>query len=104
MSPIDPIRRKDLPYINPATSRNDPAPLNDQQNMDTVEPVKPVNQTELRGDRRELSMDVDNTSDILVVRVADKKTKEVVYQVPSDRILELARERSRKAKRLPPVG
>jgi len=103
MSAIDPIRRGSLqPAADPTANLNESSPAYDKQNVETVEPVKSTNQTDLTCDHRELTFNVDPESDRVILQVVDEKTKEVIYQQPPDRIVRLARESRLKARHAPP--
>jgi len=99
MTSIEPVRRNPLQPVGPEAPLNNPAPVEDGRNTDIVPPVHSSNQTELAADHRELSFAVDPESDRVILRVIDEKTKDVVFQDPSDRILELAREMRQHARR-----
>lgn len=93
MSKIEPIHRNPIQdaagYLNLAETEGTPS----RQPAEAVEPIQPFSKSQLLGDRREISIGVDPESETLVTRVVDHRSKEVVYQAPSDRIVQLARER-----------
>lgn len=96
MPKIEPIHRDPIQnaeaYQNAVGTEATPA----RQPVETVDPVQASSKQELLGDRRGISMDIDPESGVLVTRVVDHRTEEVVYQAPPDRIVELAREMKRK--------
>ena len=101
----------DLIHRNPAQSAETYSKLEgtDQtptrQPVDRVDPVQPSNKLQLLGDRREITIGVDTESETIITRVVDHRTNDIVYQVPQDRIVELAREVKRKNRlRLPEHG
>jgi flagellar protein FlaG len=58
-------------------------------NRDVVQAVKALNSTEMFGDD-ELDFRKDPQTQRMVVRVVDRKTKEVISQVPPEYVLRLA--------------
>ena len=62
------------------------------QNRDVVQAVKAVNNAEMFGGDRELTFQRDNITNRMVVRVVDRKTKEVLTQVPPEYVLRLAQD------------
>jgi flagellar protein FlaG len=54
--------------------------------------VKQLNETDLFGNNRELSFLLDPRSHRTVIRLVDRKTKEVIRQIPPETVLRLARE------------
>jgi uncharacterized FlaG/YvyC family protein len=96
MPKIEPIHRDPIQnaeaYQNVVGAEAAPA----RQPVETVDPVQASNKQELLGDRRGISMEIDPESGVLVTKVVDHRTEEVVYQAPPDRIVELARKMKRK--------
>ena len=102
MSAIEPARHNVLlPHTGTAANLNEPAPVSDKENVETIEPVKSANRADMQSDPRELTFDIDTESDQLILRVIDERTKDVVYQDPSDRLVKLARERRHASGRIP---
>jgi flagellar protein FlaG len=62
------------------------------QNRQVVQAVKAVNNTEMFGQDRELEFQKDAATNRMVVRVIDRKTKEVLSQVPPEYLLRLAQD------------
>jgi flagellar protein FlaG len=59
------------------------------QNRDVVQAVKAVNAAEMFGDN-ELEFQRDPQSHRMLIRVVNRKTKEVISQIPPDYVLRLA--------------
>jgi flagellar protein FlaG len=57
---------------------------------DVVQAVKALNQTEMFGQDNELEFQRDQVSRRMVIRVVNRKTEEVVSQVPPEYVLRLA--------------
>lgn len=57
-----------------------------------IQAVRAVNAAELYGQENELSFAFDRHSQRAVVRIVDKKTREVVQQIPNEQVLRLAEE------------
>jgi uncharacterized FlaG/YvyC family protein len=66
-----------------------PRPL-DQNQQAVIQAVKAVNAAELFGQDNEVTFVLDRASHHPVVRIVDKSTREVVAQIPSQAVLELA--------------
>jgi uncharacterized FlaG/YvyC family protein len=68
-----------------------PVPVeNNAERRDVVQAVKAVNGTEMFGSENELRFQKDPQSQRMVVRVVNKKTNEVVSQIPPEYVLNLA--------------
>jgi flagellar protein FlaG len=61
-----------------------------EQNREVVQAVKALNQTEMFGQENELQFQLDPATRRMVVRVVDRKTKEVISQAPPEYVLRLA--------------
>jgi flagellar protein FlaG len=57
-----------------------------------IHAVRAVNAAELYGQENELSFAFDRQSQRAVVRIVDKKTRELVQQIPNEQVLRLAEE------------
>ena len=57
-----------------------------------IQAVRAVNAADLYGQENELSFTFDRASQRAVVRIVDRKTREVVQQFPSEQVLRLAEE------------
>jgi len=79
----------------PAEIRQTPVPANRSEPADRPrarEAVAVVDlKTEIQRVSREIDLHVDPESDDIVVRVVDRETGELVRQIPSEELLELAR-------------
>jgi uncharacterized FlaG/YvyC family protein len=76
-----------------ATAQEPPAakqPTEDQKAL--IQAVKAVNAAELFGQENELTFMIDRAAKIAVVRIVNKKTGELVQQIPNERVLKLAEE------------
>jgi flagellar protein FlaG len=62
------------------------------QRRELITAVKALNQTELFGENNELTFALDRYSHKPVVRLVDRKTREVVRQIPSEQVLRMANE------------
>jgi len=52
------------------------------ENRQVVQAVRAINASEMLGDNRELTFQKDKFTNRMVLRVVDRRTKEVVSQVP----------------------
>ena len=67
------------------------APVNKaSENREVVQAVKAVNGAEMFGAENELSFQRDPQSKRMVVKVVNRKTREVLSQIPSETVLRLA--------------
>jgi uncharacterized FlaG/YvyC family protein len=73
----------------PAESRQ---PTQDQKAL--IQAVKTVNAAELFGRENETTYIIDRAAQIAIVRVVNKKTGEVVQQIPTQQLLKMAEESS----------
>ena len=60
------------------------------QDREVIQAVKAVNSSELFGQNSELTFVLDRNTHRPVVRVIDRKTKEVLMQVPAEQVLRMA--------------
>jgi len=67
------------------------------QRQQLIQAVRAVNKSELLGQNNELTFVLDRTTRKALVRVIDRKTKEVVFQIPPEYVLQLAQELRRKS-------
>ena len=63
-----------------------------EQRRTMIQAVRAVNAADLYGQENELSFAFDRGSQRAVVRIVDKKTREVVQQIPTEQVLRLAEE------------
>jgi uncharacterized FlaG/YvyC family protein len=75
----------------PAPVQASPAPLPQNQSVLT-RAVKSLNNAELFGPENEVTFAVDRNARVVVVRVVNKDTREVVEQIPEGIVLQLAEE------------
>lgn len=78
-------------HLNASTPAVQP-PTQDQKSL--IQAVKAVNAAELFGQENELTFFIDRAAKIAVVRIVNKKTGEVVQQIPNEHVLKLAEERN----------
>jgi uncharacterized FlaG/YvyC family protein len=76
-----------------ATAMHAPAPAipadKTVENREVVQAVKALNGTEMFGQENELCFQKDSQSQRMVIRVINRKTREVVSQVPPEYVLRL---------------
>jgi uncharacterized FlaG/YvyC family protein len=63
-----------------------------QEQKALIHAVKAVNASGVLGEENELTFIIDRAAKIAVVRIVNKKTGEVVQQIPNQRVLKLAEE------------
>jgi uncharacterized FlaG/YvyC family protein len=85
----------DLTAINrSAAGVHAPAPVTNMDKVaekrEVVQAVKAVNGTEMFGSENELSFQKDPETKRFVVRVVNRKTREVISQLPEEYVLRLA--------------
>jgi uncharacterized FlaG/YvyC family protein len=66
-----------------------PRPVSEEQRS-VIQAVKAVNGAALFGQENEVTFVVDRFSHLPAVRIVNKTTREVVAQIPSETVLELA--------------
>jgi len=62
------------------------------QRQQLIQAVREVNRSEMLGENNELTFSFDRTTRKAIVRVIDRKTKDVVFQIPPDYVLRMAQE------------
>jgi uncharacterized FlaG/YvyC family protein len=65
-------------------------PTQDQKTL--IQAVKTVNASGLLGQENEITFIIDRAAQIAVVRIVNRKTGEVVQQIPNEQVLKLAEE------------
>ena len=60
------------------------------ENRDLIQAVKALNAAELFGQNSELSFLVDRNTQRPVIRLVDRKTREIIRQIPPEYLLRLA--------------
>ena len=74
-----------------ATAAPSPVPTESPANRkEIIQAVKAVNEAELFGQNNELTFAMDRGTRRSVVRIVDRKTSEVVRQIPPESVLRLA--------------
>jgi flagellar protein FlaG len=77
--------------VQPVAGTASPAPAEQSTaNRDVVQAVKALNATEMFGQENELVFQLDRQSRRIIVQIVDRKTKEVVSQVPPEYVLRLS--------------
>lgn len=76
--------------IAAATTPVQPPAEQQTQNREVIQAVKALNSAEMFGENNELEFSKDPQSHRMVVRMVDRKTREVVAQIPPEYVLELA--------------
>jgi uncharacterized FlaG/YvyC family protein len=75
----------------PATAPAEVIPTDQAaENREVVRAVKALNGTEMFGDENELTFQRDAATHRMVVRVVNRRTREVVSQIPAEYVLRLA--------------
>jgi len=62
------------------------------QHREVIQAVKALNSAEMFGENNELQFQKDPQTHRMVVRIVDRKTKEVLSQIPAEYVLQLAAE------------
>jgi uncharacterized FlaG/YvyC family protein len=62
------------------------------ENREIVQAVKALNATEMFGQDNELTFQRDRQTQRMVIRLVNRKTQEVVLQVPAEYVLRLAQD------------
>ena len=62
------------------------------QGREVVQAVKALNETEMFGQDNQLEFQRDQSSRRMVIRVVNRKTNEVISQVPAEYVLRLAQD------------
>jgi uncharacterized FlaG/YvyC family protein len=75
--------------IAAVSTQSAPQPLNEEQRS-VIQAVKAVNGAALFGQENELTFVVDRFSRLPAVRIVNRSTHEMVAQIPSETVLELA--------------
>jgi uncharacterized FlaG/YvyC family protein len=89
------ISSVDLQKTSPASA---PQPVPHEQAAERkqlIQAVKEVNKSEMLGDNNELTFVLDRATHKAVVRVVNRQTNEVVFQIPPDYVLRMAEELKR---------
>jgi flagellar protein FlaG len=63
-----------------------------QERYTLLQAVRTVNEAETFGQENELSFAFDRKSQRAIVRIVDRKTREVLQQIPNEKVLRMAEE------------
>ena len=74
----------------PVTAQAQPTAVQAAENHDLVQAIKAVNAAETFGSNNELTFLLDRATRLPVVRVVNRKTHELIEQIPAEKILQLA--------------
>jgi flagellar protein FlaG len=66
------------------------SPEQKAENREIIQAVKAVNNAELFGNNSELTFSLDRQTRRAIVRIMDRKTNEVIQQIPPEYVLRLA--------------
>ncbi len=80
-----------VPLVSPASLEPDRSALL-AENRTLIQAVRKVNEAELMGQDNELSYQVDRDTHRVILRLVNRKTNEVIRQIPPEYVLQLARE------------
>jgi uncharacterized FlaG/YvyC family protein len=76
--------------LDAAANPAPPKSTEDQRAL--IQAVKAVNAAEMFGQENELTFVIDRAARIAVVRIVNKKSGEVVEQIPNEQVLKMAEE------------
>jgi uncharacterized FlaG/YvyC family protein len=79
-------------HLSAAQPSEPKQPTQDQKAL--LQAVKTVNSSGLLGGENELTFVIDRAAKIAVVRIVNKKTGELVQQIPNEQVLKMAEESS----------
>ena len=80
------------PHVTPPSQAAAPPEIM-AQNRELIQAVKSVNAAQKFGQDNELTYLFDRQSHRPIFRLIDRKTRQVIQQIPPERVLEIARER-----------
>jgi uncharacterized FlaG/YvyC family protein len=69
-----------------------PKPTEDQKAL--IQAVTAVNNANMLGEENELTFKIDRAAGIAVVRIINRKTGELVQEIPNEQVLKMAEESS----------
>lgn len=87
----------------PVTSAFEVPPEKAAENRPIIQAVKALNGTEIFGHDNQLTFQRDQESKRMVVQVINRKTHEVVLQIPAEYVLRLADDLKRQEDSAPPA-
>jgi uncharacterized FlaG/YvyC family protein len=74
-------------------SSNQPAQTETRESeRDLIKAVKALQSADLFGDNRELTFVLDRVTHKAVVRIVDVRTREVIWPVPAEQVLQMAKD------------
>jgi uncharacterized FlaG/YvyC family protein len=76
-------------HLSAAAPTAQPKPPSQDQKA-LIQAVRVVNSAELFGQENEVTFIIDRAANIAVVRVVNKKTGDVVVQIPNEQVLRMA--------------
>ncbi len=79
-------------YAGAVSQAAHPAPPQTEDQKALIQAVKAVNAAEMFGQDNEITFIIDRAARIAVVRVVNKKTGELVQQIPNEQVLKMAEE------------
>ena len=79
------------PHLSPPSQAAAPPEIM-AQNRELIQAVKSVNAAQKFGQDNELTYLLDRDTRRPVLRLIDRKTRQVIQQIPSQQVLEMARE------------
>jgi uncharacterized FlaG/YvyC family protein len=77
-------------HLTTAVQGGPPKPTEDQKAL--IQAVKAVNASEMFGQENELTFRIDRAAGIAVVRIVNRKTGELVQEIPNEDVLKMAEE------------
>ena len=81
-------------HVSAPAEPNAPRPVSQDQRT-LIQAVKAVNASEMLGQQNELTFIMDRTSRRALVRIVNRKTGELVEQIPPEYVLRMAEELKR---------
>lgn len=79
-------------HLSTAAQPAPPKPTEDQKAL--LQAVKTVNAAEMFGQENQITFRVDRAAGIAVVRIVNRKTGELVQEIPNEQVLKMAEERN----------
>jgi flagellar protein FlaG len=87
---ISSVNGNNLVAAQVAASQQTRSPDAQAENREVIQAVRKLNETEFFGGKSELTFVLDRQTKRPLVRIIDKKTKEVIQQIPPDYVLRMA--------------
>jgi uncharacterized FlaG/YvyC family protein len=79
-------------HLTTAPQPAPPKPTEDQKAL--LQAVNAVNTANMLGEENELTFKIDRAAGIAVVRIVNRKTGELVQEIPNEQVLKMAEESS----------